>query len=238
MGEEGNKEVSTAGDRWPFIRGKWGNLVYELLPGSPVTNLISHTDFMDQSYICTRQDKMHNQAVKRWAHSSFGRLQHSEGSPALRASHQRKALPLQQRLLPGGPGADFVTLGRKKTAAKLCILAKRAILFAIQREQIWHAVVLHYAGLIAPVQHKRASLPIFSLLHLSSPLCTQRKARLCVSTASATTYGSYTKSRECTGVFSNRTFHFESILQHGLMTRDDLEVCASQTGWTRNIESP
>lgn len=79
---------------------------------------------------------MHNQAGKRWDHPSFGRLRHSERSPAVRASHQSKALPLQQRLLPGGPGADFVTLGREKTAAKLCILAKRAVLFANQREQI------------------------------------------------------------------------------------------------------
>lgn len=36
-------------------------------------------------------------------------------------------------------------------------------------------------------------------------------------------------------MFSNRTFHFQPILQHGQMTRHDLEVCASQTGWTRNI---
>lgn len=159
-------------------------------------------------------------------------------SPAVRASHQSKALPLQQRLLPGGLGGDFVTLGWEKTAAKMCILAKRAVLFAILREQFWHAVVLHFAGLISPVQYNRASLSISSLLYLSPPLCTQRKTILCVSTASVKTYGSYVKNRECTGQFPNRTFHFQPILQHGEKTRGDLEVCASQTGWTQSIASP
>lgn len=76
---------------------------------------------------------MHDQAVKRWAHPSFGRLQHSESSSAERASHQSKALPLQQRLLPGGPGADFVTLGRKKLQQS-CLFLQKELFFLQFRE--------------------------------------------------------------------------------------------------------
>lgn len=237
MGEEGNKEVTATEERWTFIRGKWGKLVYELLPGNPVTNLISHIDFMDRSCICSKQDKMHNWAVKRWAHPSFGRLQHSESSPAMRASHQSKALPLQQTVA-WGPRSRFCNPREEKNPAKLCILAKRAVLFAIQRQQIWHAVVLHY-GLIAPVQHNRASLLFPFPLSCTCPLLFALKEKQdYVSTASVTTSGSYVKCIEWSGVFSNRTFHFQPILQRGQETRGDLEVCASQTGWTQTMASP
>lgn len=79
---------------------------------------------------------MHNQTVKMWAHPSFGRLQHSESSPAVRASHPpEQGLAFAAETVAWGPGSRFCNLREENTTAKLCILAKRAALFAIQREQ-------------------------------------------------------------------------------------------------------
>lgn len=76
---------------------------------------------------------MHNQTVKMWALPSFGRLQHSESSPAVRASHPSEQGLALLRLLPGGPGVDFVTLGRK-TPQQSCVFLQKELLFLQFRE--------------------------------------------------------------------------------------------------------
>lgn len=129
---------------------------------------------MDQSCICRRQDKMHNQAVKRWAHLSFGRLQRSESSPAIRASHPpEQGFDFAADTVACRPGSRFCNPGEEKTTAKLCILAKRDVLFAIQREQFWHALVLHYAARLLLCSttghlfsfHFLSPAPVLSSLH-------------------------------------------------------------------------